>query len=248
MFRHAWLLLCTLLPIHAVADAARPGDADVGGGADCLGFKLTPAYYVTTNQRSAYDLNLRANYGPHAMWLGHYRQGAEFEQSRTGYEYTAEVPFGKIVPSLTAATHGYAGLAVNTEIGDQIYGLLGFGRTNLKDYYNLTFDPNDSIVFGFGTRLLPRSNVLLFRVQDDRLNTGQKVTHFVWRFVPADRQRVTVDVFARKGRPSAGEEILAGGGVSLTYDYADVFVRFARDNKVNFTPDNMARITLGFRF
>ncbi len=242
------LLLLACLPLPLLADSARPGEEGADPAGEHWTYKLTPSWYSTTNTRGAYDLNLRANYGSHAVWIGDYRRGKEFEQARTGYEYTAELPFGKIVPSLTAATHGYAGLAVNAEVGEQVYGLLGFGRTNLKDYYNLTFDPNDSVVFGFGTRLLPASNLSLYRVQDDRLHTGQKVTHLVWRFWPADRQRLTVDAFARRGRPSADEEMLTGGGVSVTYDYADVFVRVARDSKVNFTPETMNRLSVGVRF
>ena len=241
-------LLLACLPLPLLADSAQPGEEGGDQVGERWAYKLTPSWYSTTGTRGAYDLNLRANYGAHAVWIGDYRRGNEFEQARTGYEYTAELPFGKVVPSLTAATHGYAGLAVNAEVGEQVYGLLGFGRTNLKDYYNLTFDPNDSVVFGFGTRLLPQSNLSLYCVQDDRLHTAQKVTHLVWRFWPADRQRLTVDAFARRGRPAADEELLTGGGVSVTYDYADVFVRVARDSKVNFTPETMSRLSVGVRF
>lgn len=242
------LCLCLAWPCTGLADTPLSGASDDDLMAEAWAFKFTPSAYSTTRQRGAYDLNLRANLGSHATWLGYYRRGDEFEQTRVGYEYTADLPFGKLVPSLTAATHGYAGIAVNAEIGRQVYALLGLGRTNLKDYFNLTFDPNDSVVFGFGTRLLPKSNVSLYRVQDNRLHTDQKVTHLVWRYFPADRQRLTVDVFSRRGRPSPDEETLSGGGVSITYDLADVFVRIARDNKVNFTPENMTRVSIGFRF
>lgn len=136
-------------------------------------FKFTPSYYATTNQADATDLNLCANSGPHAIWLGHYQRGGEFEQTRTGYEYTAKFPFVQLVPSLQLASHGFAGGSLNAQIGDAIYALLGYGRTNTRDYYNLNFDPNDSVVYGLGTSLLPKSTISLFTVKDNRLHTGR---------------------------------------------------------------------------
>ena len=231
----------------AMADATRPGAAE-GAPAEAWAFKLTPSYYVTTHQQDATDINLRANNGPHAVWLGYYRRGSEFEQTRTGYEYTAQLPFGQIVPSLQFATHGFVGGSLNAQIGDQVYGLLGYGRTNARDYYNLNFDPNDSVVYGLGTRLLPQSNLSLFTVKDNRLHTGQMVTHLVWRFLPDDHQRWTVDLSSKHGRASADEDSVSGRALSVTYDYRDFFVRLARDQKVNFTSEDQTRVSLGMRF
>lgn len=93
-------------------DSAAHADTDPAAGAaaaDAWNYKLTPSYYATSHQKDAFDLNLRANRGPHAIWLGYYRRGGEFEQARTGYEYTAQLPFGQLVPSLQLATHGFVG-------------------------------------------------------------------------------------------------------------------------------------------
>ena len=228
-------------------DESRLGESDTERESSWT-FKFTPSYYATTNQADASDLNLRGNYGAHAVWLGYYRRGSEFEQVRAGYEYTAQMPFGKLVPSVFLATHNVAGVAVNAEIGSDVYGMLGMGRTNLGDYYNLNFDPNDSVLFGFGTRLLPRSNLALFRVQDDRLHTGQRVTHLAWRFQADEHQRWTVDLSGKHGRLTADDDAVSGNAFSVTYDYKNLFVRIARDDKVNFTPDDMARLAVGFRF
>ena len=242
-------ICATLLGISgAHADATPPGGAEATAAAETWAFKLTPSYYVTTNQKDATDLNLRANHGPHALWLGYYRRGNEFEQTRTGYEYTMATPFGQLVPSLQLASHGFAGGSINAQIGDTIYALLGFGRTNTRDYYNLNFDPNDSIVYGLGTRLLPKSNLSLFTVKDNRLHTGQMVTHLVWRMSPDDHQRWTVDLSGKHGRATADDEPVSGTALSLTYDYRDIFVRLARDQKVNFTADDQTRISVGLRF
>lgn len=238
-----------ILPVLSYADASRPGEAgDVAGSGEAWSFKLTPSYYSTSNQPAATDLNLRANNGPHAVWLGYYRRGSEFEQTRTGYEFTLEADYAKLVPSLQLASHGFAGMAANLEIGTSVYALLGYGRTNARDYYNLNFDPNDSVLYGIGTRLTPAANLSLYTVKDNRLHTGQTVTHLVARFLLADRQRLTLDLFGKNGREREDAPKVSGRGLSVTYDYHHVFVRVARDCKVNFSADNQSRISLGMRF
>ena len=242
-------LLPALLTIcgGAMADSSPPGAAEAASG-DGWAFKLTPSYYSTTHETAATDLNLRANNGPHAMWLGYYRRGDEFEQMRTGYEYTAQYSLIQVVPSLQLASHGFAGGSINLRIGDSIYGLLGFGRTNMKDYYNLNFDPNDSIVVGLGTRLLPQSDLSVFSVIDDRLHTGQTVTHLVWRLTPGSGERWTVDLSSKRGRATPDDSVVSGQAVALTYNHKAVFVRLAVDRKVNFSNDDQTRLALGLRF
>ena len=137
---------------------------------------------------------------------------------------------------------------INLKIGDSVYGLLGFGRTNTKDYYNLNFDPNDSIVFGLGTCLLPNTDLSLFSVADDRLHTGQKVTHLVWRLTPGSGERWTVDLSSKRGRLTPDDNVVSGKAISLTYDHKAVFVRLAYDRKVNFSNDDQTRVSLGLRF
>lgn len=241
------IFVALLSPTLAQADATPAMDTEAGAD-QAWAFKLTPSYYATTHQKDATDLNLRANHGPHAVWLGYYRRGGEFEQTRTGYEYTAQLPFGQVIPSLQLATHGFAGGSINAQIGDQVYGLLGFGRTNARDYYNLNFDPNDSVTYGIGTRLLPNTNVSLFTVKDNRLHTDQVITHLVWRVAPDEHQRWTVDLSGKHGRPNAGDEAVSGNALSVTYDYRNVFFRTAWDRKVNFTAEDQTRLSLGLRF
>lgn len=245
------LLLAPLLamPAAALADASRPGAAEgVGEAGEAWAFKLTPSYYATTNQHSASDLNLRANSGMHAFWLGHYRRGTEFEQTRAGYELTLEAEYARLIPSLQLATHGFAGTAVNLEIGTTIHALLGYGRTNARDYYNLNFDPNDSVVYGVGARPTAGTSLSLYTVKDNRLHTEQAITHLVARAQWADRQRLTVDLFEKSGRESEEAPKFSGRGVSLTYDHRDLFVRVARDHKVNFSAEHQSRISVGLRF
>ncbi|HMX15534.1 MAG TPA: hypothetical protein PKD29_01710 [Rhodocyclaceae bacterium] len=218
------------------------------GGDEAWSFKLTPAWYRTTGEKGATDINLRANLGDHVLWIGRYDRGREFTQTRTGYEYAVAMPFGKLVPSLQIASRGFVGGSLNAEVGRAHFLLLGLGRTNTRDYYNLNFDPNDSALYGIGTRAFAGSVISLCTIRDNRLHTEQRVNHLVWRTSPDDSHRWTVDLFAKRGRPSAGEDTVAGTGGSVTYDFGAYFARLARDPKVNFTRGDMTRVALGVRF
>lgn len=243
-------LMLLSLPALAFGDPSRPGASEPVADENNEGwsFKLTPSCYSTSNQHAAVDVNLRANNGAHAIWLGYYQRGQEFEQARTGYELTIEGDYAKLIPSLQLATHGFAGMAINLELGTSVYALLGYGRTNARDYYNLNFDPNDSYTFGLGTRLIPSTNLSLFAVKDNRLHTEQVITHLVARIQLPDRQRLTVDPFTKSGRESPDEPKVSGSGLAITYDYHDVFVRAARDRKVIYSMDDQTRVSLGLRF
>ena len=242
------LVYAALLCVSRVyADTSTVGETAVLAG-EAWAFKFTPSYYVTTSQKDATDLNLRAHYGPHAFWLGHYQRDSEFEQTRTGYEYTAQFPYLQIVPSVQLATHDFAGGSINAQIGDTVYALLGYGLTNAQDYYNLNFDPNDSVMYGVGTSLLPKSTFSLFSIRDNRLNTDQTVIHAVWRMSPDEHQRWTVDVSSKHGRATPDDESVSGNAVSVTYDNRDIFFRLAQDSKVNFSNDDQTRLTVGLRF
>lgn len=212
--------------------------------------KLTPTYYHSSAENPAWDINLRGSLGAHNAWVGHYRQHQDFRQTRLGYDYTWDAPFGKLVPSVQYATHGFLGGSLNAEIGVRYYALLGFGRTNLKPYYNLNFDPNDAITFGIGTRAVPRTTLSLYQIWDDRLHTGQRITHLVARYKPSDKTRWTLDVFYKSGRTDAdpSSAVLRGTGAAVTYDFEPYFVRIANDPYVNFTNNHMVRVAAGMRF
>ena len=246
--RLALAALGLLVAGHAWSDRSHPGAADMPAADAGWEFKLTPSYYGTTHQKPAFDLNLRANNGPNAFWIGTYRRGDEFEQTRAGYELTLANAYGRLIPSLQVATHGFYGTAANLEIGTDTYMLLGAGRTNAHDYYNLNFDPNDSTVLGLGTRQIADTELLAYNVRDNRLHTGQSVTHLVGRYHWTDAQRLTLDVFHKRGREAAGAPLVVGDGVSLTYDHRHYFLRAAYDRKVNFTADNQLRLAVGLRF
>lgn len=213
-----------------------------------LAYKFTGSLYSTDDNHLAADFNLRANLGNHAVWGGLYRSETGFQQGRIGYENSASLPFGRLVSSAQLASRGFVGGSITAEIGSDHFLLLGLGRTNLRDYYNLTFDPNDSVVYGVGTRtLIPQTSAYLFSVKDNRLDTGQCVTHLVVRVEPGEGRRWTFDLFRKSGM-GEGDEPVSGSGLGVTYDFDRYFVRLARDPYVNFTQQNMTRLSAGFRF
>lgn len=239
---------CALLLLFAAGDS---GAADSANAAhDSISLKFTPTYYHSSAENPAWDFNLRGSLGASNAWVGYYRQGEEFQQLRLGYDYTWDAPFGKLIPSVQYATRGFLGGSINAEIGERYFALLGFGRTNLKPYFNLNFDPNDAITLGLGTRALPRTTLSLYQVRDDRLHTGQRITHLVARYKPNDKSRWTFDVFRKNGRQDADPDspVLRATGAAVTYDFEPYFVRVANDPYVNFTRNHMVRIAAGMRF
>lgn len=212
-------------------------------------FKFTSAIYSERAAPLGTDQNLRGNLGDHTAWVGHYQRGGQFEQTRLGYEYTIKLPVGQMTPSVQLATHGFAGGAVTAQLGSEsIWAIVGFGRTNLKPYYNLSFDPNDSVVLGAAVRLRPAGTLSVFTVADDRTGTGQKVTHLVWRERYSNDRRLTLDAVHKTGSPDAGLPGISGKGLTLTHDHGKLFARFGREQKVNFTPSDQTRFAAGFRF
>ena len=234
----------------AVAAGAQDGRGESPSKEDQVAWKLTPTYYSSTGQAPAWDINLRGNTDTQTWWAGYYRRQEEFSQLRLGYERPFELPSVKVVPSFQYATRGFLGGSVNAEIGERYFGVLGWGRTNLKDYYNLNFDPNDAVTFGAGTRALPKTVLTLFQVRDDRLDTGQRVTHLVARIRPDERTRWTLDAFHKAGRPDAdpASERVRGTGATVTYDFGRYFARVASDPYVNFSSSHMVRVAFGMRF
>lgn len=217
--------------------------------ADLWSFKFTPSVYVEPGQSRATDLNLRASRGDQTVWVGRYNRGSEFEQARLGYEHTLKTFFGQVVPSVQVASRGFAGGSITAQIGSEsMWAIVGFGRTNLKPYYNLNFDPNDSVVLGLGMRPREQTVLSVFAVVDDRLETDQKVVHAVWRQWFDGRRRLTIDLAWRQGRAAPGEPEVRGDAVSLAFDYRDVFVHIVRDRRVNFTQSDQVRFALGVRF
>ena len=212
-------------------------------------YKLTPSRYLSNAETPGTDLNLRASIPGHTWWVGHYQRAAEFQQTRLGYERTQPWTWGQWTLSLQAATQGFAGGSLSTQMGtDAVYALLGYGRTNAHPYYNLNFDPNDAWTWGVGGQLPGSATLSVFRVQDNRLDTEQRNTHAVVRWPLGLRDRLSLDLAYKTGRPEAGSPPVQGHSWSVTYDLHPWFIHGVRDQHVNYSPADQVRLSLGVRF
>jgi hypothetical protein len=213
-----------------------------------LDYKLTMSHYVA-QQYSANDVNLRASHDNQTAWVGFYKENSSsFEQFRLGYERTDRLPYTKLVSSLQAADHGFWGGGVTAEIGSTLYAILGYGRTNLGPYDNINFDPNDAIIYGIGWHLDDNFNVSLYAVRDNRVVPGQQITHLLVRKPLPNDQTIVVDVFSKNGHNDEQNQPIDAVGLGVTYDWPKYFVRLTYDPKVNFSQQDMTRISSGFRF
>jgi hypothetical protein len=239
--RGALLAACFAAALPAAhAQEKEKGDSEIA-------FKLTPSWYHSSDANDANDLNLRGNLGAHTAWAGYYHDKAGYSQARAGYENRFEAGVARVTLSGQLASGGFAGGSVSAELGGENYAIAGFGRTNLRAYYNLNFDPNDAITLGVGSRAFADTELALFHLWDDRLGTQQQVTHAVVRRKMAGEQRLTVDVSHKSGLTADGN-FVSGNALTLTYDYRNWFARLARDQYVNFTNTDQTRFSLGMRF
>lgn len=214
---------------------------------DKVSYKLITSYYSASDKNNAVDINLRAKYAEHTGWLGEYGNKQGFRQFRVGYEYSPDFVFIRPTFSLQLASKGFIGESINTEIGGKTFAILGIGRTNLHDYYNLNFDPNDAVTIGIGTRVFDQHQLSLIQVFDNRLNTHQRINHFIWHYNPTDSQHFSIDASYKSGIDS-DNVMIHGYGISADYRYDQYFIRLAHEQHANFAVSDLTRFSLGLHF
>lgn len=211
-------------------------------------YKLSYGTYFYSDNVIGQDLNLRWERGRTRAWLGHYTDPSFGPQTRVGMDHTFELaPKLQVQMSLETATQQFLGGSIVAALGHPWFVVAGLGRTNLKPYYNLSYDPNDSFTAGMGFKVDGDIAIALTVVADNRLDTGQRVWHLFGRTRWSDQLRTTVDLNYKQGRGDLGEPVTGWGG-SAVFDFDGWFVRIARDQKQNFAPVNATRVTLGVRF
>jgi hypothetical protein len=208
--------------------------------------KLTLGVYNVDEQTTA-DLNVRYSVNAWTGWIGTYGPQADVRQSRAGVEYDLKRPSLLFIPSLQVATHGFVGGSVYAELGSRVYAIAGAGRTNLKPYVNLNFDPNDSWQLGGGLHFGEQDSVAAFTVWDNRLHTGQQNTHVVLRHHFGRARRLTFDESYKSGEGDAGTTV-RGTASAVEFDWHRWFVKGARDVHANFGAGTMWRFGGGLRF
>lgn len=246
MFNRVLFCLSFLVGL-STAYAAVDGLETKATESEKVSYKLTTSYYSASDENNAIDINLRAKYAEHTGWIGEYGDKQGFRQFRAGYEYSPEFTYIRPTFSLQLARKGFIGESINTEVGGETFAIIGIGRTNLHEYYNLNFDPNDAITIGVGTRVFNQHELSLFQVFDDRLDTQQRITHFVWRYSPTDSQRLSIDASYKSGLDS-DIVFIHGYGLSADYRYRQYFARLAYEQHANFAVSNLTRLSMGIYF
>ena len=225
---------------HAAEDAAKP-----------VSYKFTAGHYQLSGgglpAAAGLDLNLRATGRFGNAWLGWYGSPSQdVRQLRAGWDSSYKLGFVRVMPSLQIASGGFVGGSLSLEAGDTWFAGVGAGRTNLRNYANLNFDPNDAWMLSGGYRWADNHSLALQVVRDNRLNPDQQNVHLVYRTPINGDNRLTLDLLQKKGLV-AGLPI-SRFGLSVGYDWPSYFVRAAWDPQVNFTAQDMLRLSAGMRF
>jgi hypothetical protein len=209
-------------------------------------FKLTLGGYRFSDQADGVDINLRHSSELGNAWVGFFRlPDQQVKQWRTGWDRS----FGstvRISPSVQLASQGFVGGSVQFEIGAPWFAGTGLGRTNLRPYYNLNFDPNDSYVLSAGRRDENGRTLMVQMVRDNRRNPDQRHFHLLYRQPLSGGERLTIDTLYKVG--TVEDQSIGRWGLTVTYDWPRVFARLAWDPKTNFTPVDAWRFSVGTRF
>ncbi len=214
-------------------------------------FKLSAGLYSMKDAlgrtQIGQDLNLRVSSTVGNTWIGYFEtQSKDLQQTRIGWDNAFKVGALRIQPSLQSATGGFFGGSLGVETGEALFVGAALGRTNLKNYVNLNFDPNDSWTFTTGYRWNAQHTVSLQVVRDNRENPDQQHIHLTYRTPFADNKRLLIDLLVKSG--TVENEHIKKIGLMTGLDWGDLGLRFAYDPKVNFTSTDMKRFIFSYRY
>lgn len=230
----------------AAVAAQEASSAPVEAASQAPVFKLTLGWYRYSDDTDGVDLNLRHSSSFGNVWLGYYEDhGQQVSQWRGGWDRS----FGtdvRIAPSLQLASGGFVGGSVQAEVGSPWFAAAGLGRTNLRPYVNLNFDPNDSWLVVLGHRDEGGQVVMLQMIRDNRENPDQRHFHLNYRQPLEAGRRLTLDALYKIGNVEGSR--IRRWGWTATYDWPRFFARLARDPDTNFTPVDAWRLSVGTRF
>ena len=254
------LILClTLLPL--VAKAQQPSTTTSPAGqpapqkttrdpvenADDYKSKLTFGIYFTKDSQ-AYDLNLRRQFGPSVTaWIAGYADSTGSKLLRVGGQYDYHKKWFHFVPSGEIETTKGASLSLYSELGYKTIAIVGYSRTNLKTFFDLFWDPGDSVTLGVGHRISGYDRIQAFTVFDVRLHTGQQNTHVTYRHKINRNNGITFDAVFKSGHLDDGRYIRTAG-IGAYYDRPKWFWKVYFDPYVNYSQNTMLRTGIGLKF
>ncbi len=236
----------TCLVASSVFAADGPGESEKP-----ISYKLTAGQYQLSGgglpNASGLDVNLRATGSFGNAWVGWYGSPSQdIKQVRAGWDSSYKLGPVRFMPSVQIASGGFVGGSAMVETGESWFVGAGAGRTNLRNYANLNFDPNDAWMLSGGYRWADNRSLALQVVRDNRLSPDQQNVHVVYRTPVNGTDRLTLDLLQKKGLVSGLP--ISRTGLSIAYDWPRYFVRIAYDPQVNFTSQDMLRLSAGVRF
>jgi hypothetical protein len=229
------------------SEASKKKDRDPIEKADEYKSKLTFSTYFTSGNQ-AFDLNLRHQLGPFTVWIAGFYDPQTNKLLRTGIQYDYRKAWFHFVPTIEVATTKAVSGSLSFELGSgKAVALVGYSRTNLKPFFDLFWDPGDSVQLGIGHKLSSYDRIQAYTIFDVRLHTGQQNTHVVWRRKLNASNGVTFDGIFKSGHEDSGQ-FIRSVSLGVYYDRPHWFWKLYYDPHVNFTGHTMVRTGIGLKF
>jgi hypothetical protein len=240
-FRTAALTVLLTAPLAAQAQAS----------AEAPALKLTVGHYQSSggSQPASHstDVNLRHTSGLGNTWYGHYVDPSQqLSQDRVGWDRTFRLSQTRLLPSAQYTSGGSWNGSLNLETGERWFVGAGLSRTNMRQSVNLFFDPGDAWSLNGGYRWPDGASLGILHIRDNRDNPDQQHLRLIWRQPWADGHRLTADLLLKRGLVEG--EMIRRTGLSVAYDWPRWFIRLSYDPKVNFSSQDMWRLSGGTRF
>src|ERR1700694_3057770 len=216
--------------------------------ADEFKSKLTFGIYFTPGAR-VYDLNMRHQFGSSfTAWIAGFYDPKGTKLIRIGGQYDYKKGWLHLVPSLEVETTRALSGSLYSELGSgKTVAIAGVARTNLRAFFDLFWDPGDSVQLGIAHKLSSYDRISVYTIFDVRLNTQQENTHVVWRHKLNRNNGITLDGLFKSGHPDTGE-FIHDVGLGVYYDRPKWFWKLYYDPHVNFTNQTMVRSGIGLKF
>jgi hypothetical protein len=228
------------------SDQAKPAPPDPIEHADERKSKLTLGIYFTPGAR-VFDLNLRHQFGRLTAWIAGYWDPKGERVMRVGAQYDYRKAWFHFVPTLEVETNKAVSGSLYYEFGRKTFAIAGVSRTNLKPFFDLFWDPSESVQLGVGHNISSYDRIQAFTIFDVRLHTQQQNTHVIWRHKLNANNGITFDALFKSGHTDEGEYI-RNVGIGVYYDRPRWFWKLYYDPHVNFTSDTMVRTGIGLKF
>lgn len=209
--------------------------------------KLTFGVYLLKGER-AYDLNFRHQLGPFTVWIAGFYDPKNNKLIRVGAQYDYKKAWFHFVPTLEVATSKAVSGSLYSELGSgKTFAIAGVSRTNLKAFFDLFWDPSESVQLGIGHKISSYDRIQVYTIFDVRLHTEQQNTHLLWRHKLNANNGITFDGVFKSGHADSGE-LIHNVGLGVYYDRPHWFWKLYYDPHVNFTSQTMVRTGIGLKF